>query len=178
MLAVLACGLAAWATAHASDATYRYDQLGRLLEIVTGDGKSARYKYDTAGNLTDVINLAVGKVTIIDFAPRQGPVGMIVAITGTGFNADPAQDVVTFNGVPAQVTSASPSQLQVKVPDGATTGSIKVSNGANTATSTTSFTVTKNAGLPTITSFTPDTGTAGDAIGISGTNFDLTLSTD
>ncbi len=78
------------------------------------------------------------------------------------------------------MTSATLTQLVVTVPTGATTGVIKVTTSGVTSTSAASFTVTSSgsAGAPTITNFTPTIGTAGTAVTITGTNYDLTPAND
>ena len=64
-------------------------------------------------------------------SPENGLAGTQVTITGTGFNANAAQNIVTFNGLPASVISATETQIVVKAPIGLSTGPLKVvSNGA------------------------------------------------
>src|SRR4051812_1524371 len=62
----------------------------------------------------------------ISLSPISGPAGNIVTITGSGFNTDASHDVVTFNGVSAQILHVSATQLVVVVPDKATTGPVIV----------------------------------------------------
>ena len=57
--------------------------------------------------------------------PTTGAVGDVVTIVGGGFG--PAgQNAVLFNGVSASMSSETPSQLLVNVPQGATSGPISV----------------------------------------------------
>lgn len=105
--------------------------------------------------------------TITDFSPASGTVGTSVVITGTNFSTNPAYNMVTFNGEAASVTSSSSTQVVVSVPQYATSGTISINTGANTATSASGFTIL----APTITSFTPTIGSAGVAVVITGTNF-------
>lgn len=64
------------------------------------------------------------------------PIGTSININGTNFHPETAGNTVTFNGVPATVTAASPTQLTVTVPS-ATDGNVVVtvgtvaSNGVN-----------------------------------------------
>jgi hypothetical protein len=62
----------------------------------------------------------------------QGPVGMGVTITGTGFGA--AQGTVTFNGTAVTtIVSWNNTTVIVQVPANATTGNVVVKVGANSS---------------------------------------------
>ncbi|MCL6272965.1 IPT/TIG domain-containing protein [Muricauda sp. 2012CJ35-5] len=76
------------------------------------------------------------------FSPQTGPVGTTVTINGSGFSETSGGNVIQFAGTTAEITSEATNKLVVTVPSGATTGSITVKVGANTGTSSTSFTVT------------------------------------
>ncbi len=175
-LFALAAGLALASPAHA-DLTYIYDALGRLRAVIDPsqtDG-TAIYSYDAVGNLLSITRQPASQVAIIEFSPASGPVGTTVTIQGTGFSPTPSQNAVTFNGVAATVSSATTTQLVATVPSGATTGPIAVTAPGGSATSAEPFTVTADAGAPTITSFTPTLGPAGTSVTITGTNFDPTI---
>ena len=76
--------------------------------------------------------------TITSFTPTFGPVGTSVTITGTNFTgATP----VTFNNVAATFVVNSATQITATVPATATTGKVKVTNPAGSATSTADFVV-------------------------------------
>ena len=78
--------------------------------------------------------------SITSFSPASGAVGDSVTITGSHFSG---VDHVAFHGTDApSFTVNSDTQITVTVPTGATTGTITVTHGTNTATSATSFTVT------------------------------------
>lgn len=161
--------------AHADTVDYVYDELGRLVGAVDSSGASARYVYDALGNVTSIERNAAGTVSILEFTPNSGPVGETVTVSGSGFSTTPANNTVTVNGAAATVTSATATRLVITIPAGATTGRIAVTTTAGTATSFSDFVVTTaNAGAPTITGFTPTSGTAGTAVTITGTNFDPT----
>ncbi len=57
--------------------------------------------------------------TITSFAPASGPVGTTVTITGTGFHANPTNNIVYFGTVKATVSSGTTTSLMVTVPVGA-----------------------------------------------------------
>ena len=100
----------------------------------------------------------VAMLTITDISPAEGAVETTVTITGTGFDATPTNNMVTFLGdesdsnddvevLSSAISSASTTELQVSVPTGAATGKISVTVGAETATSAV-FTVVLPGGGP------------------------------
>jgi hypothetical protein len=66
--------------------------------------------------------------TITSFSPASGPVATTVTITGTGFSAAAANNVVFFGATQAAVSVASTTRLTVTVPKGATYQPITVLN--------------------------------------------------
>ncbi len=121
--------------------TYVYDRLGRLSAVIATDGNAAIYTYDAVGNLLSIRRQASGAVSITDFSPGSGAVGSPVTIDGVGFNSTPGNNAVTFNGAPAVVSAATPTQITTTVPAGATTGTITVTTSGGSGTSTMAFTV-------------------------------------
>lgn len=119
---------------------YEYDELGRLITVIdVVRAQQAQYEWDAVGNLLRITRQSI--VAIFDFTPRFGPVGTTVTLDGTGYSSTPSANQVTFNGVPAVVTSATPMQVVVTVPEGATTGPIVVTTPTGAATSADAFTV-------------------------------------
>lgn len=158
--------------AHAQTSSYVYDANGHVVAVTQSNGTTAQYTYDTLGHLAQTTTVASGQLAIFAFIPAHGEAGTQVTIEGHGFNASPASDSVAFNGTPATVVSASATQIVTTVPAGATTGSISVSTGGNTAVSATPF-VVDNAGLPpTVTQISPTAVAAGSIVTITGTNLD------
>lgn len=148
--------------------TYVYDDNGRLVAVVLPTGDAVNYEYDSAGNIVAVTRGVYTKVSIVEFTPDGGTEGTVVNVFGTGFSSDINLNTVTFNGAPAVIGSASPTQLVVTVPAAATTGPITVTTTNGTATSTAPFIV---SAAPVITSFTPSIGAPGDPVTITGTDF-------
>jgi len=71
-------------------------------------------------------------LTITEVNPVCGVPGETIIITGTSFGDTQGSSVVTFNGVPAAVTSWSNTQISVLVPSGAITGDVVARvNGIN-----------------------------------------------
>ena len=122
---------------------------------------------NTAGSssLEFVVELAP---TISSFTPTQAGVGATVTINGNNFRTT---NRVQFNGRNATFTVVSPTQLTAVVPAGATTGRISVGNQWGSGTSAANFTVIP---APTITSFTPVTGTRGvTVVTVTGTGLNF-----
>jgi hypothetical protein len=173
---LLALALLLVPAAAGAEIRYFYDELGRLrgvLDPSATDGV-AIYHYDAVGNILSIVRQPVTQVVIVEFMPKQGPVGTTVTIQGAGFSATPGSNTVTFNGTAATVSSASANQLVVTVPAGATTGTIGVTAPGGSATSSAVFTVATAPAAPTISSFSPTIGTPGTAVTITGTNFETT----
>jgi YD repeat-containing protein len=151
---------------------YAYDELGRLIAVSDSTGDTAIYSYDAVGNILSIERRNSAAVSIISFSPKSGVVGSAITISGTGFSTTPSQNTVQFNGTTATVNSSTATQMEVVVPTGATSGTIAVTSPSGSATSSGSFTVLTDAGVPTITSFTPPSGVSGNALTVTGTNFD------
>lgn len=113
--------------------------------------------------------------TITGFSPTSGFVGATVTINGSDFETIPSQNIVKFNGVIATVQSATKTVLTVKVPAGAATGPISVTTPGGTGVSAQSFTPNPP---PAIGSFTPASGTVGQAVTITGINFNTVTPSD
>lgn len=128
---------------QADQAQYFYDELGRLVGVVDGQGNAAVYNYDEVGNLLSIQRFTSSTIGIGIFvvAPNSARMGTNVTIQGFGFSATPSQNQVAFNGTAAPVVSATTTSIVATVPTGATTGPVTVTNANGTATSPTSFTV-------------------------------------
>lgn len=171
VIAVISLGLAGLLQAQQTPPfTYAYDEAGRLVGVADATGNTTTYTYDALGNILSIARGSAA-VSILAFSPRSGSVGASVTILGTGFSATAAQNAVTFNDVPAAVVTATKNQLVAVVPAGATTGPIRVTSPSGSAVSATSFMVVSNS-TPSISSFTPTVGTAGDVVTITGVNFE------
>ncbi|WP_018974452.1 IPT/TIG domain-containing protein [Rudaea cellulosilytica] len=144
---------------------------------------------------------ATGVVRLTGMEPRSGQAGDTVTLYGENFSIVPQANVVTFNGVAANVLRATSGVLQVTVPKGATTGTVGVSTNGWTSTTGVPFTVNSgtqstngtssggqsatsvrppqamlNGGGPTVTSFSPASGVSGTTVTITGTGFSTTPS--
>ena len=107
--------------------------LARYLRIfsykrATGWGNSI---YECWLSLTSFTNfkLLSENVIISHFTPKSGSPGTVVNIKGSGFQNFKGNGVVTFNGIEVLFYSNwSDTNIIVKVPEGATTGYISVTN--------------------------------------------------
>ena len=162
-------------TTSEASASYVYDALGRLVAVTDQTGEKAVYAYDAVGNLLTITRSTTTGVAITAFSPPSGFAAASFTVTGTGFNATPADNIVTVNGLRAAVTSSGVTEIVATVPVGATSGPISVSTPTGSAVSGSTFIVLGGGLLPnqpTLTSFTPDNGTSGTSVQLDGTNFD------
>ena len=100
---------------------------------------------------------AWGEVPVItSFSPSSGIPGISVTLSGSGFSATPASNIVRFGGAGAAVTSAGTNSLVVTVPPGATYAPISVTTGSLTGSSRLPFTPLPAGINPVVgTSFAP-----------------------
>jgi IPT/TIG domain-containing protein len=109
--------------------------------------------------------------TISSFSPTSGPIGTHVTITGTGFQDTSVVNDVEFNKADTTLFDVnSDTQIAAIVPAGATDGPIDVTDSEGTATSASNFDVTPSP-VPTVASFNPTSGAAGNRVVITGTGF-------
>lgn len=80
--------------------------------------------------------------TVTSFTPASGPIGTAVTISGTNFSTTPADNIVWFGAVKANVSSATATSLNVIVPAGASYQPISVTVNGLTAYSTRPFIIT------------------------------------
>ena len=124
---------------------YVYDDLSRLVGVIDQDGNVATYTYDAVGNILRIDRFdgtgVPGPVAITLVTPARGKVGTTVQIFGSGFSPTATQDIVTFNGVRAEVSAATPNRIVTSVPAGAVTGPITVTSPLGSATSAVAFRV-------------------------------------
>jgi len=120
-------------------ASYVYDERGRLHVVLSPTGEAAVYEYDAAGNVTAIRRLTPSDLELLSFTPRQGPVGTLVTIFGTGFNQ--GINSVSFNGAAATIVRTNLVSVVALVPQSATTGPITVVTPRGTVSSTTPFVV-------------------------------------
>ncbi|MEZ4857140.1 MAG: IPT/TIG domain-containing protein [Gelidibacter sp.] len=82
---------------------------------------------------------------ITSFSPTSGLIGATVTILGNDFNSIPENNLVEFNGIQANVISATETSITVLVPTGATSGAITITVGSESAISSSIFTVVETS---------------------------------
>ena len=87
-----------------------------------------------------IFSLSRGLAPFVETIPTGGRVGAKVSILGNGFTGTTS---VTFNGTAAKFTVVSKWEIKTAVPQGATTGKVKVKTQRGTLTSNVVFQVTK-----------------------------------
>ena len=97
------------------------------IEVVVNDQRTTGPEFKTQ-------NLGITKVS-----PENGLAGTVVTLTGVGFSTNPAQNTVTFNGLPAVIQSASATSLTVVAPNNLATGVLKVATAGLEAVAPNTF---------------------------------------
>ncbi len=111
-------------------------------------------------------------ITLSSISPTSGGFDTLVTITGTNFSTHPANNIVMFNGIKAEVQSATATTLKALVPLDAGTGPVSVSTNNQSAVIGPVFTYK----IPVITIGTiyPSSGGFDTLVTITGTNFSTT----
>jgi RHS repeat-associated protein len=178
---ILACIVgpaAALASPPTSAIRYFYDADGQLKALYSPASETALYSWDPAGNLLSVGLKSSKKLSITQFNPARGAVGETVTISGTGFSTTTSSDTVKFNGTAATVSAATEWALTVKVPTGATSGTVSVQTTLEgPVTSAQSFTVASSL-APHVTSLSTTLASVGSEVTISGSNFETHAASD
>jgi RHS repeat-associated protein len=109
-----------------------------------------------------------GLAPIISSLPfgTGGSVGNTVVLNGTYFGTSQGLGSVTFNGVPAPISSWTDTQIGTSVPSGATSGPLVVTVNA-VASNSINFRVLAAAAISGVS---PGSGGTGTSVTISGTN--------
>lgn len=95
---------------------------------------------DNAGFTQFDVSCAGAAPSIDSISPTSGTTSTQVTISGNNFSSTASDNVVTFNGVRAELNSATTTELVAFVPFDATTGPVEVTVNGQTATGPT-FTV-------------------------------------
>ena len=113
-----------------------------------GFGFETEYELELGTGITDKFGNGLASPYIIHFttepkpdvaisslAPRKGVEGAVVVVSGFGFEDNPADNIVDFNGTQAAILESSPTRLLITVPPGAATGNVTVTNTVEGKTS-------------------------------------------
>ena len=146
--------------------------------MIEPEGESAYYGWDAVGNLLSIVRHSTAKLSVAQLSPARGEVGATVRIEGTGSSTTPSSDTVKFAGTAASVTAATAYSLTVKVPAGASSGTVTVAtSGEGPVSSLESFSVVESA-APLITSISPTIAVVGQEVSVTGSNFSSWIPAD
>ena len=136
-----------------------------MVAVYDPAGNAGVYSYDAVGNLLSTSVYPANQLAAFYLSSTNAQPGSSLTIYGTDFCSNPA---VTFDGTPATVTSATPTQIVVSVPAGAPAGQVAVNCGSN---SVNAGAFGANASLmPSISGFSPANGPPGASVTITGVN--------
>ena len=117
VLTVVACVLMFCVSAptlgSADQAQYIYDDLGRLSQVIDGQGNVATYTYDAVGNLLSITRNTggVGAPTITALSPNTGNAGASVTVSLTGTNLTGAALATDNPGILVRNVLTTPTSL-------------------------------------------------------------------
>jgi ribosomal protein L18E len=154
-------------------ATVTSASANQLTVLVPSGASNGKITVETGGNTvtSNTDFTMVYPPTIASFSPQSAKAGNTVTITGTNFDAIRTNNTIKFNGEVAVINSASNTELQVYVPNLATTGKITLEVNGFSQTTATDFTIIPS---PVMTDFSPKSGKEGSTVTITGKNFDTT----
>jgi YD repeat-containing protein len=154
---------------------YIYDDLNQLTRVIDSTGVMLQYVYDPVGNDIQIIRSTItpGALTLFNVTPGTVSAGSTITIQGQGFSLTPFLNTVTLNGIALAVVSATATTLLVQIPANATNGTISVTVGGVTVTSSLETVLP----LPAILTLAPTAALAGTPFTLSVTGTNLTGST-
>ncbi len=129
--------------------TYPYTPLAADLngdqkpEIILGVTNTSPVRFLIYEN----VNVAGPQISVNTVSPLSGPIGSTVTITGSNFSPAAANNHVYFGAVKATVLTASPTELTVTVPPGASYAPVSVRVGELTSRYRLPFVTTFSAGV-------------------------------
>ena len=148
-----------------------------LIAVTVGEQASNGSPFTVTGSETisrATLASSVGERTgpeISKLNPDTGQVGDSVKIKGSNFGALRGTSTVNFNGTAVtDYVSWDDTKIQVRVPEGATTGPVVVTVDGE-ASSGVAFTVTGPAPAINANGLSPDSGPVGTSVKVKGLNF-------
>lgn len=160
----------------ADQAQYIYDDLGRLSQVIDGQGNVATYTYDAVGNLLLITRNTggVGAPTITAFTPNTGNAGTSVNVSLTGTNLTGASLATSNPGILVRNVVTTPTAITAtfQIAFAAAPGATTVTATTTTGSATTSFSV--NASAPVLSTLSPTSGPVTRVVTITGNGFNTT----
>ena len=118
----------------AAQVTYASDN--RLVITVPAVAATGNIEITTQnGSIISNNPFTVVPVSVTSFSPSSAVAGAVITVSGGGFDPTPSNNSVLINGIPATVSSATTTQLQIIVPTGATPGHVSVTAPLGSASS-------------------------------------------
>jgi YD repeat-containing protein len=148
--------------------SYGYDAVGRLVAAIDQNGDAVTYSYDLVGNLLGIAAIPAGTVFVAAVVPTSAQPGDTISIVGGVFPTSGSDISVDLNGLPAVVVSSSRSVVMARVPDGASTGPLRVTTPSGSAVAAVPFAVRNVMLPPVLDDFSPTIGAAGTVVRIRG----------
>ena len=174
LLLIMLVGLSA--PLSADQAQYIYDDLGRLSQVIDGQGNVATYTYDAVGNLLSITRNTggVGAPTITALTPNTGNAGASVSVSITGTNLTGAALATDNPGILVRnvLTTTTSIAATFQMSFAARTGATAVTATTTTGSATTSFSV--NASAPVVSALSPTSGPVTRLLTITGNGFSST----
>ncbi|MCU0378502.1 MAG: IPT/TIG domain-containing protein [Bacteroidales bacterium] len=156
------------------------DGIGTFTCMVTADlQKDTNYyvrpfivtdDYYSFGSIKSFVSGGGRQPKLIDVKPGEAVCGDTVTITGENFSFTPGNNTVYFDDIEARVLASSDDELVMVVP-AAEELQIKVSVTVSGLASDNMLDFTMKQ--PILSGFEPNTGTFGDIVTLTGTNFSL-----
>lgn len=148
---------------HGLAANFTVDSATQITATVPTNATTGTISISTrAGTATSATNFVVTP-RITSFSPTSGASGASVTVTGANFTGATA---VLLNGLTATFRVISATQIKLTVPAEATTGQITIITPAGSVTDSRDFVV-----APRIVNITPESGSSGNTVTITGANF-------
>jgi len=126
-----------------------------------------------AAVLSSSVPFQVIGLSLFGMTPSSGPIGAPFTINGSGFGPyGGSATSVTFNGIVAPLSVWNDTTVSGNVPGSASSGTTSVVLSRSAGTSVVSSTAPAFiVVVPVISSITPNTGTSGDGVMVSGAGF-------
>jgi YD repeat-containing protein len=161
----------------ADQATYIYDDLGRLSQVMDGHGDVATYTYDAVGNLLSITRNAggLGAPTIDAVTPNHGHTGATVTVSFTGTHLTGAAITTDNPGILVRDVLTTPTAVSASFVLSFSARPVATAVTLTTSTGSAATTFTVNASAPTMTTLSPTSGPVTRMVTITGAGFSSTV---
>ena len=141
----------------------------QIVATVPTGSSSGVVQIQQSNGTSNAVAFTINTAAITGVSPSSGLAGTQVTITGSGFGANQGTGNVWLGTVPGIVSSWSDSRIVATVASGAATGNVQVlQNGV--MSNTIPFTIN----LPHIVGISPNSGSSGTVVTVTGSGFGAT----